>query len=408
MRVTEVEDEQEDDAKPKAKGVTPSVQTAEEVEKTEGKPGLRKTHIKDGMGRTVGSHENNKELGVLNGALDTYKRLKAEIYLDEREKIELKIAESQLRWFNWMQSTPANGQYSLAAITINNIPEELDGVLTPDMFYDETDIKLVAYHNYDRRAETAKEKAAREQSDKKRKKPSYYKKKDISRNKFVILDSEAWENGESVKTKAAVFTSAMLPYATTKKGAPRFRGMDIKKGEITQSEIEDIEQAHELWRNNILESAKEENGKKVYLFPVTGKSNGAPVEGELEQNSKKIKGNSDFASIPLYIGTTAKGIETAIELNVGTMAVTTRAGIVWAFDSVRENAVRMTSRTLDDQEVVNVARLLHKFLDVRGKSKAKSVTDKWKEARNYEFEIDGTTITLEKSYPVYNIYGWSV
>jgi len=397
MRVTEVEDEQEDDTKPKAKGVTPSVQTAEEVEKTEGKPGLRKTHIKDGMGRTVGSHESDKELGVLNGALDTYKRLKAEIYLDEREKIELKIAESQLRWFNWMQSTPANGQYSLAAITINNIPEELDGVLTQDMFYDETDIKLVAYHNYDRRAETAKEKAAREQSDKKRKKPSYYKKKDISRNKFVILDSEAWEDRATVKTKAAVFTSAMLPYATTKKGAPRFRGMDIKKGEITQSEIEDIEQAHEIWRDNILESAKEENGKKVYLFPVTGKSNGAPVEGDLEQNSKKIKGNSDFASIPLFIGTTAKGVETPIELNVGTMAVTTRAGIVWAFDSVRENAVRMTSRTLDDQEVVNVARLLHKFLDVRGKSKAKSVTDKWKEARNYEFEIDGTTITLEKA-----------
>lgn len=325
-----------------------------------------------GFNRTTGRHVTDENKDVYDGALQTYRNL---VVIDEddrtdEEQEKFLIAESQLRWFNWLHTTDVGPtlskgktyyNYSLAAVTRDNIPEDLQKLgLTKDMFFDENDIKLVAVKI---QAWNAK------------------KKRYENVHKFVTDD----ENNP-------VFTSAMTSKLKRANGDERFRSdKDLK-----QSEKDDISEAHETWRKETLES------DEVYLYNITGKSNGKIVlEDEATQNSGKLHSKNQYSDVGLYIGT-SKTIDETITLKDIPMPVRTRSGLVWAFDKKRQLAIPMIGREFEANEVENVLRLLQKLITVRKESyDAQEGTKSWEKAyeaaKEFEFEFEGEKISLKKA-----------
>jgi hypothetical protein len=323
-----------------------------------------------GFNKTAGRHKADEDKEVYDAALETYRELVDVDNKTEEEEKKFAIAESQLRWFNWLHSTNISPNiskgktyhnYALAAIHINNIPDELRKLgLTEELFYDENDIKLVAFQ---------------------RQKPGD-KGKGFDRVNAFVTD----KNGN------LIFTSAMTSRLDRANGESRFRN----DKNIKESEREAISEKHESWRKETLESSD------IYLYNITGKSNGKIVlEDEATQNNKKLHGQNRYSEVPLFIGT-AKTIDEPITLTDIPMPVFTRSGLVWAYDKTRQMSIPMIGRELDSTEVENVARLLHKLLSLRkeyydAQEGTKSFEKAYTDAKEFEFELDGKKISLKKA-----------
>lgn len=357
---------------------------------------LRKPDIKDtGYSKTVTNHKKDLSKGIKEGALDTYKELKDVDNPTDAEKERLAHAISVLRFHNWKDSvklavnhskTTKKTYYShsVAAITVNNIPEELGDMLTVEDFYrtpeeieqnlPSSEIKLVVFQNQ---------------------KSTYNKKTGKTEfenvNEFVTVEDE--------QGKGLVFANSMLPTLEID-GRERFRN-DYN---LEDSEKEDIRAAHESWRNEIIEQAKE--NQEIFLYPIKEKSIGELIlNKEPEQNSGKLNGKNEYSKVPLYIGSSNEGLTSTIGLPIGKTTVATRPGLVWSHDTARQMPIPMVGRTLSEEEVVNASRLLHLFLKKReefiAEEKKKKTPEAYKVAmRNlqaFTIEVEGKKVNLKKA-----------
>ncbi len=357
---------------------------------------LRKPDIKDtGYSKTVTNHKKDLSKGIKEGALDTYKELKDVDNPTDDEQRRLAHAISVLRFHNWKDSVKLGSNfdkdtkkttynYSVAAITVNNIPEELGDMLTVEDFYrtDEeieqglpsSEIKLVVFQNQ---------------------KGTFNKKEGKTEfeavNTFVTVEDE--------QGKGLVFANSMLPTLEID-GRERFRN-DYN---LEDSEKEDIRAAHESWRNEIIEQAKE--NQEIFLYPIKEKSIGELIlNKEPEQNSGKLNGKNEYSKVPLYIGSSNEGLTSTIGLPIGKTTVATRPGLVWAQDTARQMPIPMVGRTLSEEEVVNASRLLHLFLKKReefiAEEKKKKTPEAYKAAmRNlqaFTIEVEGKKVNVKEA-----------
>ena len=332
-----------------------------------------------GFNKTAGSHISDEEKEVYFGALNTYRKILL-VEEDDRTTDEIKafaIAESQLRYFNWLHSTNVSPtpiknkkgkfyyNYAVAAVTINNIPDELRKLgLTEELFFDEEDIKFVVFQP--QRGKTDDEG------------------KSIKGFDYNVFLTDPEGN--------LIFTSALKANLKRANGEDRFRN----DTEMPESEQEDLKEKHQTWRNETLE----ENAP-VYIYLVESKSNGKLIlEDEPTQNNRKLRGDNKYSAVPLYIGT-GKSIDETINLPDIPMQVRTRSGLVWSYDNVRQIAIPMVGRNLEIEEAENVAKLLQKLLTLRQEAYEKQEEKDWgkayTEARDHEFELDGKKITLKKA-----------
>lgn len=362
----------------------------------EGVQVLRKPDIKDtGYSKTVTNHKKDLSKGIKEGALDTYKELKNVDNPTKDEQRRLAHAISVLRFHNWKDSVKLGSNfdketkkttynYSVAAITVNNIPEELGDMLTVEDFYrtpeeieqnlPSSEIKLVVFQN---------------QKGTFNKKEGKTEFEDV--NTFVTVEDE--------QGKGLVFANSMLPTLDIE-GRERFRN-DYN---LEDSEKEDIRAAHESWRNEIIEQAKE--NQEIFLYPIKEKSIGELIlNKEPEQNSGKLNGKNEYSKVPLYIGSSNEGLTSTIGLPIGKTTVATRPGLVWAQDTARQMPIPMVGRTLSEEEVVNASRLLHLFLKKReefiAEEKKKKTPKVYQEAMKslqaFTVEVEGKKVNLKKA-----------
>ena len=357
---------------------------------------LRKPDLTDtGYSKTVTNHKKDLSKGIKEGALDTYKELKDVDNPTDDEKRKLAHAISVLRFHNWKDSVKIKSNYSkttkktyyshsVAAITVDNIPEELGDMLTEKDFYrtpeeieqelPSSEIKLVVFQNQ---------------------KGTYNKKTDKTEfeniNEFVTVEDE--------QGKGLIFANSMLPTLDIE-GRERFRD-DYN---LEDSEKEDIRAAHESWRNEIINEAKET--QEIFLYPIKEKSVGELIlNKEPEQNSGKLDGRNQYSSVPLYIGSTNEGLNSIVGLPIGKVTVATRPGLVWAQDTARQMPIPMVGRMLSEEEVMNASRLLHLFLKKRAEFIAEEKKNKTPESykvamRNlqaFTIEVEGKKVNLKKA-----------
>ena len=357
---------------------------------------LRKPDLTDtGYSKTVTNHKKDLNKGIKEGALDTYKELKDVDNPTVDEQRRLAHAISVLRFHNWKDSVKIKSNYSkttkktyyshsVAAITVDNIPEELGDMLTEKDFYrtaeeieqnlPSSEIKLVVFQNQ---------------------KGTFNKKENRTEfenvNEFVTVEDE--------QGKGLIFANSMMPTLDIE-GRERFRD-DYN---LEDSEKEDIRAAHESWRNEIINEAKET--QEIFLYPIKEKSVGELIlNKEPEQNSGKLDGRNAYSSVPLYIGSTNEGLGSTVGLPVGKVTVATRPGLVWAQDTARQMPIPMVGRMLSEEEVMNASRLLHLFLKKRAEfiaeEKKKKTPESYKVAmRNlqaFTIEVEGKKVNLKKA-----------
>ena len=357
---------------------------------------LRKPDLTDtGFSRTITNHKKDLSKGIKEGALDTYKELKDIDNPTVDEQRKLAHAVSVLRFHNWKDSVKIGANYSkttkrtyyshaVAAITVDNIPEELGDMLTEEDFYrtseeieqnlPSSEIKLVVFEN--------QKSTWNKQTD---------KYDNVNVNEFVTVEDE--------HGKGLVFANSMLPTLDIE-GRERFRD----DYDLEDSEKEDIRAAYESWRNEIINEAKET--QEIFLYPIKEKSIGELIlNKEPEQNSGKLNGKNEYSSVPLYIGSTNEGLESVVGLPVGKVTVATRPGLVWAQDTARQMPIPMVGRMLSEEEVMNASRLLHLFLKKReefiAEEKKKKTPEAFKAAmRNlqaFTIEVEGKKVNLKKA-----------
>jgi truncated hemoglobin YjbI len=361
---------------------TPSFEDAETTKGVISK--LQKADIKDtGFFKTSGGHKADIDKGILHGAIDDFNELSKYDFedLNESDKKKFLNAKSQLRFFNWIHShkitsTKSKGKlysdYSVAAVTIHNIPQELrDLGLTEDLFYDEDDIKLVVF------------KEQEFEGVDKNKKPTYKR----------INQFETDGNG------LPIYTSALLPVHTKGEGNSK-RDVFRNDHNIPESQKDNIASKYKAWREDIIDNAKEHGD--VFLFPVTDKAMGSINLGKaLVQNAGILSKKNDYVNTKLYIGSSAKGLENVVEVPVGTTTVLSRPGLVWAWDNARGIPIPMTGRLLSNAEVDNVALMMHKLLKIRQEAydaqsaDKKNWPDAWTIAKSHEEVINGKKFNLK-------------
>ena len=361
---------------------TPSFEDAETTKSVISK--LQKADIKDiGFFKTSGGHKADIDKGILQGAIDDFNELSKYDFedLNESDKKKFRNAQSQLRFFNWIHShkissTKSKGKlysdYSVAAVTIHSIPQELKDLgLTEDLFYDEDDIKLVVFKEQEFLGFD------------KNKKPKYKQ----------IKQFETDGKGK------LIYTSALLPAHT--KGEGKFK-RDVFRNDhdIPESQKDNITSKYKAWRDNIIENAKDYGD--VFLFPVTDKSMGTINLGKkLVQNAGILSKKNDYTNTKLYIGSSAEGLENVVEVTVGNTTVLSRPGLVWAWDNGRQIPIPMTGRLLSNEEVDNVALMMHKLLKIRQETydaqsaDKKSWAEAWKAAKAHEEVINGKRFNLK-------------
>jgi len=357
---------------------------------------LRKPDLTDtGYSKTITNHKKDLSKGIKEGALDTYKELKDVVGPTKDEQRKLAHAISVLRFHNWKDSVKIGANYSkktkrtyyshsVAAITVDNIPEELGDMLTEKDFYrtseeieqnlPSSEIKLVVFQNQ---------------------KSTYNKKTGKTEfenvNEFVTVEDE--------QGKGLVFANSMMPTLDIE-GRERFRD-DYN---LEDSEKEDIRAAHESWRNEIINEAKKT--QEIFLYPIKEKSIGELIlNKEPEQNSGKLNGKNQYSSVPLYIGSSNEGLNSTVGLPVGKVTVATRPGLVWAQDTARQMPIPMVGRMLSEEEVMNASRLLHLFLKKRTefiaeekkKKNPNSYKDAMKNLQAFTIEVEGKKVNLKKA-----------